>query len=138
LKNWIFILFVFSAQVGFSQYYKPEILKKFDSVDYYPNSIIKCAYTKKHKTLNGYAIEFNETGQVTAIGKYKHGKKDGAWTSGQFCTYYKKGKDSGIIAFPGCGTGVTKAKRDFVELYYELIGVPMPDEKGIKNSFRDL
>ena len=78
------ILLLFSmlpAMIVDAQSYKKNIISSFDKIDYYPDSAIKCAYKIENGVFNGYAIEFDSTGRVSAIGIYKNGKKDGYWQS---------------------------------------------------------
>lgn len=93
----------------------------FDKVEYYPDSIVKCVYKTKKGINHGYAIEFNESGQASSIGKYYKGKKEGRWidiNGGIF--YFKKGTWE-IGTIPGCGTGAAIRKEKFESLYNELI-----------------
>ena len=114
---------VFASTVLFGQTDKKKIISSFDKVEYYPNSIIKCAYKIKKGLYNGYAIEFDSTGQVKAIGKYKKGLKTGTWQF-RYCTYttYKKGQQ-GLISVINYDYIPEKQKaiNDFNNFYYKLI-----------------
>jgi hypothetical protein len=93
----------------------------FDKVEYYSDSIIKCVYKTKKGINHGYAIEFNESGQATSIGKYYKGKKEGKWINNNGGTIYFKKGEWEIGTIPGCGTGTSIQKDNFESLYNELV-----------------
>jgi len=93
----------------------------FDKVEYYPDSIVKCVYKTKNGINHGYAIEFNESGQATSIGKYHKGKKEGKWIYNNGSAYYFKKGEWEIGTAPGCGTGSAIQKEKFENLYSELV-----------------
>ena len=106
----------------FGQGDKDKIIASFDKVEYYPDSMIKCAYKLKKGLYHGYAIEFDSSGTAFKIGKYKKGKKEGSWSYRSGAREgYKNGENFGLISFPGCGTGEVIAKEDFQKLYLQLI-----------------
>jgi len=117
----ILLILIFTNNACQAQVDKYRIIKAFDSIEYYSDSTIKCAYKIKRRKPNGYAIEFRENGDVLCIGKYKQSKKNGHWQyNGGMFKRYRKGQ-SNFMAVPGCGTGRRKTQADFQKLYYELI-----------------
>jgi antitoxin component YwqK of YwqJK toxin-antitoxin module len=124
MKKTILILVYFILLVGlsYSQVEKKQIIKRFDEIEFYKDSIISAVYTIKHKQPHGYSIKFDEYGSPIAIGKYKKGKKVGIWfySNGSFDEYDKNGEFT-IGWIPGCGDGQRKAIEKFKKLYKKLI-----------------
>jgi len=93
----------------------------FDMIEYYPDFVVKCVYKAKKGIKHGYAIEFNEIGQATSIGKYYKGKKEGKWINDSgIITYFKKGELE-MVKIPGCETGTATYKENFRSLYAKLV-----------------
>ena len=131
IKYTYFVLsLVFSLQTK-AQEDKIKIIAAFNKIDYYPDSVIKCAYHVKKGLYEGYAIEFDSTGDASKIGKYKKGKQDGSWKykSGMY-ELYDKGEYGGL-AIPGCGTGRAKSREDFNNLYLKLLASPKKKKSNL-------
>ncbi|MDQ3108373.1 MAG: hypothetical protein M3R17_00630 [Bacteroidota bacterium] len=116
----IAILLLLFCEPLYAQQERQKIIAAFDSVIYYADSTIVCAYKTKHGRLNGYSIEFDSTGAAIYIGKYKNGYETGQWrcNDGSSTFYEKKGQ---FTMLPGCGTGINLAQKDFEKLYFRLI-----------------
>ncbi len=114
----ILIISLFFSLIVFGQADKQSILKYFKGIDYYPDSIVHCAYNTKKGMKNGYAIEFDSLGRDAAIGQYK---KNGNWHySFGMRTYYKNGVSEGVSALSPEGNGEIW----FKELYHKILHLP--------------
>ncbi len=98
------------------------IINSFDSITYYSDSTINCAYSLTNGVLMGFAIEFDSLGQPKKIGKYKNGIKHGKWfwVNGN-TENFKKGKSNSILE-PSCSTRRKQSQLYFRNLYENLIG----------------
>jgi len=98
-----------------------EIPKRFNHVEYYPDSTIKAIYQMRHGQPQGDAVEYDSTGTATAIGKFKRGAKHGVWIyrDAQSIEYKRGQREYG--GYPGCGTGFRLARHRFQERYAELM-----------------
>lgn len=104
-----------------AQIHRERIITAFDRITYFPDSSIHMAFTIKKGVPNGYAVEFNRRHSQVRIGKYKKGNKYGIWkySDGGDVTYSKG--DTSLIFYPGCGTGMKKARVDFQILFSEVL-----------------
>ena len=126
----LFLIFALTSSFSlFAQVDKEKIISAFDKTEYYSDSTIQSVYKIKNGLYDGYSIDFDSLGNPVAIGKYKKGIPVGAWYSSDgSMQLYEKGemKDDMI---PGCGTGISKSKKEFQQMYQDLINGRKPKRK---------
>jgi hypothetical protein len=98
-----------------------QIITAFDQVEYYPDSVIKAVYRIKNEKFHGYSIEFDSTGTAIQLGKYKKGNKIGDWKLANGGSIYYDKYGYSMKTYPGCGTGMYLARKEFITYYLHLI-----------------
>lgn len=106
---------------GQAQWGKAQVVSRFKSVDYNPDSTIRSVkYHSLRFKYRNYGIDYDTLGRPLMIGKYRHGLKEGGWlcADGSGWDYHKGRSHTGWI--PGCGTGRRQARGYFAALYEDL------------------
>jgi len=123
MKRAAFFLFLFfGAQAVSAQQDTARIRKQFSSIVYFENSsIIQFARNERDGKSHGLGIEFDTLGRPRAIGRYRHGCRNGIWLYSDGSSVHWNDGSFKTGSRPGCGTGVMKAQKDFMLLYEELL-----------------
>ncbi len=114
---------------------REHIITVFDSITYFPDSCIHAAYTIKKGVPNGYAIEFGSIHKYISIGEYKNAKKVNVWYRDNGSSEHFKKGEGGLLLYPGCNSGLQKAKIAFQTLYAEQLQCP---ECRIEGKYHDM
>jgi hypothetical protein len=102
-KTLFLLILLISPWFGHSQIEYKSIPPQFDAYEFYPDSTLKTVYQTKNNLVHGWAIEFNQNGEATGIGKYRKNAKRGEWRYSD-CSIirYKKNCDK-VYSAPYCG-----------------------------------
>lgn len=113
----LLILFTF-PWCGHSQISKKDIPTSFTSFEYYPDSSLKtiCQSRGWNNKLNGWAIEFDEIGKPTGIGKYKNNYKRGSWNYSDLTIIVYKKSSFEVYLPPYCGISDMAWQKKFDKL----------------------
>ncbi|MFT5819978.1 MAG: hypothetical protein ACI8ZM_001203 [Crocinitomix sp.] len=117
LKTYLLLFLFIIPYCGHSQITLKDIPPSFNLFEFHPDSTLKTACQTKNNLLNGWAIEFDEQGNPSGIGKYKKNVKKGKWHYSDCVIIKYKGGCYTVFPPPYCGI----SDMQILEKFYTLV-----------------
>jgi hypothetical protein len=125
IRTMLFILFAIVPLCGHTQITIKDIPPLFSMFEFYPDSTLKTVCQTKNDVLNGWAIEFDENGKASGIGKYKRNVKKGKWHYSDCVIIKYIGSSYTVYPPPYCGI----SNRDILDKFYTLVNKQLDTKK---------
>ena len=118
LKSYLSFILLALPSFGHAQVTINNIPPSFTSFEYFPDSSLKtiCQSRGLNNKLNGWAIEFDENGKPTGIGKYKNNYKRGVWHYSDLSIIDYKKSSFEVYLPPYCGISDMAWQKKFDKL----------------------